>query len=244
MTMFLDDLLASGKQIYIRNVHKPRCVIVLNLITAGGRSNREIIPNTKHPINLLNRVTPEMIRNSPELRRLIESGVLELVDPEVAVKELSDPGVIQEINDAYKNIGYQHSEVIKLREDNIKESNEKAISMLTAAGTENTEIKDMVAKLAMSSNSVEEAEEEEDAKVQVRVKIIVEGMKDMKAREARAALGALDLSIEDLQYIIANTGSGSLVNSYAKKQLSILLGTQDQDDEVIVEEEGISVKIQ
>ena len=226
----IDQLLDEKKQVYIRNISKPRGIIVLTLVSSNGRTQREVIPNTKHPINLMHRATPDMIANSPYLRRLLQSKVLELVDPTLAEEALTDADVVAELDASYKAIDYRSSAVASARTG---KSIEEITSIFNPQSIEhNEEIRAMVDQLKKNNSDITEDATEEDANVQTRVKVALE---ELKPREIRAELEKCDLTVDDLKYIIDNTSAG-LVNSYAKKKLSELTGkkVQDFEDDVVV----------
>lgn len=84
----LDTLLDSNKRVFVKNTSRPMGHIVLTFISAQGRPIARPIPRTWIPVCLTDTVSPSDIRNSSELRKFINSGILTLIDPEEATKIL------------------------------------------------------------------------------------------------------------------------------------------------------------
>ena len=87
-SLSIDKLTADGHEIYVRNKTNPRGVVIITLVDPRGRSDKVVIPKTLLPVNLTQLVPPDMLRGSPDLRKYIAKGTLEIVDPSVAEKEL------------------------------------------------------------------------------------------------------------------------------------------------------------
>ena len=231
-TLSLDSLLENKEEIFIRNVHKPRGIIVLSLTDRNGRPEREIIPNTKLPISLNGRLTPEMIGNSRDLRRLLFEGVLELVEPKEALKILEDPTKREELSLAYKNATGKHIDVDKMRE-----VEEDKVSTYTQGSSVMAGIpSELQEKLSQAEEEIGLiADDEEDSDVQTKVKTIIAQLSSeppqIKNREAKFQLSTLDLTSADLYYIINNTVAQGVVNKYAKEQLAALTGESVEDNE-------------
>lgn len=94
----LDQLVADGKPVYVRNRTRPRGRMQITFVLGNGKTHGVAIPRTHLPICLNDHVPPETIRGSHEVRSYINKGVLELVDPAVAEKELSDPANREELD--------------------------------------------------------------------------------------------------------------------------------------------------
>ena len=84
----LDELLQAGKKVYVKNTSRPMGHIVLTFVTPNGRAVPRPIPRTWIPICLTDTLAPNIIRDSNDLRQFIAKGVLTLIDPADAQKEL------------------------------------------------------------------------------------------------------------------------------------------------------------
>ena len=84
----LDDLLDNGKKVFVRNTTRPMGHIVLTFITNNGKSIPRNIPRTWIPICLTDSLAPDVIRQSNDLRLFLQKGVIALIDPDEALKEL------------------------------------------------------------------------------------------------------------------------------------------------------------
>ena len=88
MSLDLDSLLNDGKKIYVKNTSRPMGHIVLTFVTAHGKAVPRNIPRTWIPICLTDTLSPDIIAQSNELRQFLNKGILGLVDPTDAQKEL------------------------------------------------------------------------------------------------------------------------------------------------------------
>lgn len=96
MSLDLDALLNEGKKIYVKNTSRPMGHIVLTFVTAHGKAVPRNIPRTWIPICLTDTLSPDIIAQSNELRQFINKGILALVEPEVAQKELKTADATEE----------------------------------------------------------------------------------------------------------------------------------------------------
>jgi hypothetical protein len=96
MSLDLDDLLNEGKKIYVKNTSRPMGHIVLTFVTAHGKSVPRNIPRTWIPICLTDTLSPDIIAQSNELRQFLNKGILALVDPKAAQKELKTADAAEE----------------------------------------------------------------------------------------------------------------------------------------------------
>lgn len=213
--VYLDSLLDKGEPIYVRNTSKTRGVVVLTL-NDGNKTHREAIPNTKYPICLTQKATPQAIRNSRDLRTLLDKGVLSLVAANDAEKELSNPEVRQALFDAYERLGAGSAAVRKSR----GLDTDDGIAVDTSEGVSE-----------FPTGDLEDAESETDLpNVQVRVQTLVESLasKDMKSRQVKSELMTMDLTTDDLTFLISNTQG--IVQKFAKEEFA-KKGGHPLDDE-------------
>lgn len=224
--VYLDDLLDKKEPIYVRNSSARRGIVVLTL-NDGVRTHREAIPNTKYPICLSNKATPAMIRSSRDLRTLLDRGILTIVSKEKAEKELSKEGVRQALQDAYDRIGAGSSAVRKLRGQKEEDGDE-----IGTAPSENALLPNGQDR-AFDPEDIEDEEAVTDyPDVQLRVQTLVESLinRDMKSRQVKSELMSMDLSKDDLAYIIDNTQG--IVQKYAKERFADVEGSSPDIDDV------------
>jgi hypothetical protein len=221
--LYLDKVIESGEPVYVRNVNKERGILVLTL-NDSGRTHREVIPNCRFPICLSNKATPDMIRNSSALRQLLDAGALELVTQVDAERELSDPGTREALSAAYEKIGYKNRDVKRLRSG----SGNAKVPGTTDIVPVHQQLDAAVAGELPSAFTNEfdedigdaDPEQGDENDVSVRVQHLVEALasKDMKSRAVKNELMSIDLTSEDLAFIIDNTSG--IVQKYAKEVLA------------------------
>jgi hypothetical protein len=223
--VYLDDLLDNKEPIYVRNSAAKRGIVVVTL-NDGVRTHREAIPNTKYPICLSNKATPAMIRNSRDLRTLLDRNILSLVAKDIAEKELARDGVKQALQDAYDRIGAGSSAVRKLRGTTEDEGDEIGTAPSDALMPNGKE------KAFDPENIEDEAAETDYPDVQLRVQTLVESLinRDMKSRQVKGELMSMDLTKDDLAYIIDNTHG--IVQKYAKERFAELEGKPLEDSDI------------
>jgi hypothetical protein len=221
--VYLDELLDNKQPIYVRNVYKTkdgkRGIIVVTL-SDNGRTHREAIPNIKHPICLSNKATPNMIRNSSQLRQLLDANALELVPKEQAEQELGRPGVREAIAEAYERIGYKNRDVRALK----KTAEDDEVADARLQGKAVASVPEIPEHFLASDSEIEMAEPLSDTNVSARVESICESLasKEIKSRQAKNELEGVELTEADLAYIIANTTG--IVQKYAKEKYALLTG--------------------
>ncbi len=224
--VYLDELLDNKEPIYVRNSSKKRGIVVVTL-NDGTRTHREAIPNTKYPICLSNKATPAMIRNSRDLRTLLDRGILSLVSKDQAEKELSRDGVRQALQDAYDRIGAGSAAVRKLRGQKDDDEDEIGSAPSDALLLPNGQEK------AIDYENIEDEEAVTDyPDVQLRVQTLVESLinRDMKSRQVKSELMSMDLTLDDLSYIIDHTQG--IVQKYAKERYAELDGNPIEDSDL------------
>jgi len=205
--VYIDELLDNKVPIYVRNIYKTRGIVSVTF----SDGHKEVIPNTKFPVCLSSRATPDMIRNSRCLRQMLDHGVLELVDYKVAEEELSDPDIRNALEDAYARISNSSTDVLAHR--TAKSSDPDSPKPSDATDKANSFSRDV-------EFVGEEDPDEETAGVADRVLTLVESFnnKDIKSRQVKSELLSLDLSSEDLSYLIDNTTG--IVQRYAKEKFA------------------------
>lgn len=92
----LEWLKQNEKPLYVRNITRPRGQIGVNFVQPSGRARTIKIPRTHLPVCLTNQLGWDTILGSDDLRMCIVRGVLDIVNPEVAEKELaSEPAAAE-----------------------------------------------------------------------------------------------------------------------------------------------------
>lgn len=219
----LDSLLDDNSPIYVRNVHEPRGIIVITLLNRSGKADREIIPNTKLPINLNDHTTPDTLRNSPDLRRLLSRHILNLVDPKTAELELRSEEAQEELLQAYRDALGDRDAIDKARSPEKKDINVFLKDDIVMGGEEDE-------GKSKRKDTIDVLEDEDFIGVNPKVKTIIAelGTQEMTARTAKNKLNSLNLNYRDLSYIIEEADA-TLVTKFAKKQLADLT-TEDGEN--------------
>jgi len=233
--LLIDQILDSNKPIWVRNVHKPAGVVVLTLSDNSGRTAMETIPKVRHPVCLSARATPNMLRNSMNLRDLVQKGVLQLVtDDEANEYFRNNPDAAVDVQLAYQRLGTNDPRVAKNREIG-KVGDEllhhKLSDSVTATSYSGDEFGDALTEPDPDEfDEIGVAPSEEDASVKPRVKAIMEslGTKEMNIREVKAELGSMDLSEDDLAYVVSN--STGVIEKWAKSELLKIRSRADEEE--------------
>lgn len=229
--LLIDTLLDSGDPIWVRNVHKPPGIVVLTLVDGSGRSAVETIPKVRHPICLSARATPSMLRNSMDLRNLIQKGVLQLVTDKEAKDFFRDnPEAEEDVQLAYSRLGTHDPRVLNFRGDG------GDIVVAKADGDAAPLSKEEQQELAQSGE-IRIRPAEEDGNVSSRVKGLLQSLSsgELRARDVKSELDTLDLTEDDLAYTVAQ--SSGIVKTWAKKRLASLRSQKEPPDEESVAEE-------
>lgn len=95
LPMTVEGLIAKGEQVYVRNrvgdfIGKVGPYF-LQLKSSTGEKLEVMVPATKHPCCLSAKAPSEFLARSADLQMAINKGVLQLLDPQAARREMSDP---------------------------------------------------------------------------------------------------------------------------------------------------------
>ena len=198
----LDDLLAEDKPIYVRNRTKPRGRVDITFADPGTHKVISVsVPRTRLPVCLSDEVPASAIQSSTDFRRFLGKKILELVDPEVATKEL-------DTDDAREELAA------------LSESQYASSGAAPAFGPGGP-------LQPNNANNADDFEFEnlQDDMINARVLQIVASLdtEDMQVRQALQELRAMEdeLTMEDCSYIIARGRAGQ-VRKLAQKVLSSL----------------------
>lgn len=213
------DLLNNGQEIYVRNTQKG--IIVLTVYQNGSpRSIR--IPKHRHPVLLSMKASPQALSESVHLREAIYKGYLQLVDPDEARTELSNPNILKKVMDAEKAMGSTNPEVTRHRD------NRRSAEVLNERKPGDIDPHEEI----LFDGAVDEGDpaETEAANVHPRVSIICSLLAEKDSgkdpKEAREELRNIEdeLEISDLEYVVENTKAG-IVREWAQSELALRRGT-------------------
>jgi len=207
----LDDLLNKGKKVYVRNTTRPMGQIVLTFITSTGQSVPRPIQRTWIPICLTDSLSPEVIRASNDLRLFLQKGVICLVDPEDAQKELSTPDAQEEL----KRLNISDFSATA-------DATERVLAMesqQTFTPAINNPMAPVEGVVADPVNN------------RVKATLLQVEAKDMTEREAVAEFRIMqrELSNHDLTYIISQSAEEGPLRRFAYQQLSAMAAAVDTD---------------
>ena len=93
----IDWLLEKNLPVFVRNLSRPRGTLMVHFTQSNGHVKGVKIHRTALPINLSSRLSKETLGSSDDLRQCIMKGMLEVVRPDLAEIELSDPENAHEI---------------------------------------------------------------------------------------------------------------------------------------------------
>lgn len=94
----LDTLISENKPVYVINKSKPKGDVTITAFRPDGAPKLIIIPKTWIPICVTEQVTAKTISNSDDFRAILNKGMLQLIDPEVAIEALKEPDALLEKN--------------------------------------------------------------------------------------------------------------------------------------------------
>jgi len=101
----LDKMLKSDNRLYVRNMTDELEGSILGNVhvtfmeSGTNKPVPIVIPAVKFPICISDKVAPESLRRSQDLRRVLEAGMLSLIPESVAEAEMQDPEVADEMRD-------------------------------------------------------------------------------------------------------------------------------------------------
>ncbi len=209
MAFDLDSLLNDGKKIYVKNTSRPMGHIVLTFVTAHGKSVPRNIPRTWIPICLTDTLSPDIIAQSNDLRQFINKGILGLVDPEDAQKELSSA-------------------------DAKEESARLNLSDFSTKATATERVLSMENQYTAEANPLNQQGPEgmvDPVNNRVKATLLRVESKDLTEREAVAEFRIMEneLSSHDLTYIISSVGADGPLKRFSFQILSAHQAAIDTD---------------
>jgi hypothetical protein len=207
----LDDLLDEGRKIYVKNTSRPMGHIVLTFVTANGKSIPRAIPRTWIPVCLTDTLSPDIIRQSNDLRLFLTKGVINLVDPDEAQKALQSPEAQEELNR------------LNLSDFSNKAESTDRVLQMDSQQTFSSAINNPMATV--------DGMVEDPVNSRVKSNILRVESKDMTERDAVTDLRIMqdELTTHDLTYIISQVQDEGPLRRFAYQLLNQLSAAVDQD---------------
>ncbi len=205
----LDTLLDKGKKVFVRNTTRPMGQIVLSFITNNGKSIPRPIPRTWIPICLTDSLAPDVVLQSNDLRLFLQKGVIQLVDPDEALKELQSSDAQEE----QRRLNISDFSAAAEATDRVLEMQNQQ----TFAPAINNPMAPVQGVVADPVNN------------RVKATLLQVEAKDMTEREAVAEFRIMrgELSHHDLTYIISQSVEEGPLRRFAYQLLSELAATVD-----------------
>lgn len=226
----LDELLASGKPIYVKNATKnPGGVIHLSITDPySGKRQALNIPKTWIPICLNDRLSKSMIEGSWDLRTCISNGALKLIDPDEARKLLSEEDAQAELQRISKSV---HTE--KQLVNNASNGTQKGIASnlndLNSQNKQNIRESSKDDVVAESYGPKDDFEGNPEYSVHQKVVDTVLGVENVTVsiRDAVSILRTIEdeLTENDYSYVVTHVAESQFKN-FAKKKLAELRGEE------------------
>jgi len=207
----LDSLLNEGKKVFVKNTSRPMGHIVLTFVTPNGKSIPRPIPRTFIPICLTDTLSPDVIRQSSDLRLFLNKGVIQLVDPDVATKELQSVEAQEE-----------------LKRLNLSDFSSSATATERVSKMENQQT---YVSAVNNPNEPVEGVTVDPVNNRVKATLLQVEAKDLTEREAVAEFRIMrdELTNHDLTYIIAQIAEEGPLKRFAYQQLSEVAAQVDRD---------------
>lgn len=200
--LYFDEAFKEDK-VWVRNVHKPRGILVIVLADKNGRQHKLTIPDTPHPICLSQLATKDMLQDSIDLRHYLSKGILEFVSTTQAEREWKDPHVKSAVAKAMSEAtGRTHKVVDSVTTKVIKDDGHEDNFVVTKSSSGNKILR--------------------EAAVDNKVVVLLEQLKtrEIRARECIDSLEGIDIDEDSYKYIVAQ--STGLVEKWAKNKLALL----------------------
>jgi len=207
----LDTLLNEGKKIFVKNTSRPMGHIVLTFVTPNGKSIPRPIPRTFIPICLTDTLSPDVIRQSSDLRLFLNKGVIKLVDPEEATRLLQTEEAQEEMNRL-----------------NLSDFSAASVATERVLQLENQQT---YTSAINNPNSPVEGGVLDPVNNRVKATLLQVEAKDMTEREAVGEFRIMrdELTNHDLTYIISQSQDEGPLRRFAYQQLSEAAAVVDPD---------------
>ncbi len=207
----LDELLNEGRKVFVKNTSRPMGHIVLTFVTPNGRSIPRPIPRTFIPICLTDTLSPDVIKQSSDLRLFLNKGVIRLIDPDEATKELQSEEAQEE-----------------LKRLNLSDFSSAAVATERVSKMSNQQT---YVPAVNNPNAPVEGVTLDPVNNRVKATLLQVEAKDLTEREAVAEFRIMrdELTNHDLTYIIAQTVEEGPLKRFAYQQLSEVAAQVDRD---------------
>jgi hypothetical protein len=207
----LDALLKDGKKVFVKNTSRPMGHIVLTFVTPNGKSIPRPIPRTFIPICLTDTLSPDVIRQSSDLRLFLNKGVIQLIDPDEATKELQSEEAQEE-----------------LKRLNLSDFSSAAVATERVSKMENQQT---YVSAVNNPNEPVEGVIVDPVNNRVKATLLMVEAKDLTEREAVSEFRIMkdELTNHDHTYIIAQTPEEGPLKRFAYQQLSEAAAQVDRD---------------
>jgi len=231
----INRLIEEGKPVFVYNrtnrILDHYSPFVLILKDAHGKPFPVPIPATKFPFLLSGTVPPDILANSMELHDAIRKGILELVDPEEGERIMNDPMAQKAMERAMRRFQSRRKPDGNDNDTSSKRSEyaERYIPPYVETSTDFSQSDEINAVLGEKAKEAplkvagSKTPETLSTEAEIRPKIsqiIWDVNKDPDlAGDAIVDLAAMDLTVDDLGYIINEAEVKSVV-SWAKAELA------------------------
>jgi len=208
----LDTLLDKGKKVFVRNTTRPMGHIVLTFITNNGKSIPRNIPRTWIPICLTDSLAPDVVRQSNDLRLFLQKGVIALIDPDEALKELEQVDAQEEL----KRLNISDFSASATATERVLQMDKDHVTASPAINNPMAPVEGVVA---------------DPVNNRVKATLLQVEAKDMTEREAVAEFRIMksELSHHDLTYIISQAVDEGPLRRFAYQLLSELAAIVEAD---------------
>lgn len=205
----LDDLLDTNNKVYVRNnALRSNLLVIVQMEDRSGRKRALKVPPTRFPICISTQFSKEMIRESSDLRDALSRGVLVLVEPTLAEKELKHSDALEEMKSFAMSV-YADSAPDNAVRDNMQRLKEQSNQSSVMNAT------DVLAKNSLSEDKV-------SPRIQALVASLVS--KEKPSKETLVQLKRLKsaLTQSELTYIIRECDKETQIREFAETALAEL----------------------
>ncbi len=207
----LDELLKAGQKVFVKNTSRPMGHIVLTFVTPNGRSIPRPIPRTFIPICLTDTLSPDVIKESSDLRLFLNKGVIKLIDPDEATRELRTDEAQEEL----KRLNLSDFSAAATATDRVSKMTDQQ-TYVPAVNNPNAPVEGVVI---------------DPVNNRVKATLLQVEAKDLSEREAVAEFRIMrdELTNHDMTYIISQSQDEGPLKRFAYQQLSELAATVEAD---------------
>lgn len=217
----LEWLKQNQQPLYVRNTTRPRSQLGVNFVQPSGRTKMIVIWRSHLPMCLTDQVGWDTILASDDFRICMAKGVVEIVQPQQAEKELESEGAMAETErmqySRYSAKGQFVGKRVQELSETIAQSQEAKTKALEPLGIETNVIQPRILSLVEKWKNGD-----------VSIKAALNELKTMED----------ELRETDCSYIIANGPEGQIRN-YVQKLLAQIRGRSAAEHDFTQPEEPI-----